>query len=130
MLDQRGRLLVAALGFAGLPLPSYDRALHALRSWLDSWSGIGLIVVGMTHRGFQVGVGERGAGQWIAVFYHGGGGHEPIDAAGTAQEPTPWRAVQRAAWAVMERTARRCREVVPRSRPNPHQATVVRVRLS
>jgi len=40
VLDQRGRLLVAALGFAGLPRPSYDRALHALRSWLDSWPGI------------------------------------------------------------------------------------------
>jgi hypothetical protein len=26
---------------------SYDRALHALRSWLDSWSGIGHVVVGM-----------------------------------------------------------------------------------
>ena len=34
MLDQRGHLLRAALGFAGLPRPSYDRALHALRSWL------------------------------------------------------------------------------------------------
>jgi hypothetical protein len=39
--DQRGRLLVAALGFAGCSLPSYDRALHALSNWLDSWSGIG-----------------------------------------------------------------------------------------
>ncbi len=36
MLDQRGQLLRAALGFAGLPLPSYDRALHALRVWLVS----------------------------------------------------------------------------------------------
>jgi len=31
MLDQRGQLLRAALGFAGLPRPSYDRALWALR---------------------------------------------------------------------------------------------------
>ena len=36
--DQRGRLLMAALGFAGLPRPSYDRALRALRFWLDSWA--------------------------------------------------------------------------------------------
>jgi hypothetical protein len=36
MSDQRGRLLMAALGFAGLPRPSYDRALWALRTWLDS----------------------------------------------------------------------------------------------
>jgi hypothetical protein len=41
VLDQRGQLLRAALGFAGLPRPSYDRALWALRTWLDSWSGIG-----------------------------------------------------------------------------------------
>ena len=52
MLDPRGRLLRAALGFAGLPRPSYDRALWALRSWLDSWSGIGRIAVGMAHQGF------------------------------------------------------------------------------
>jgi predicted SnoaL-like aldol condensation-catalyzing enzyme len=36
VIDQRGRLLVAALGFAGLSGPSYDRSLWALR--LDSWS--------------------------------------------------------------------------------------------
>jgi hypothetical protein len=47
VLDQRGRLLRAALGFAGLDRPSYDRALWALRTWLDSWSGIGRIAVGM-----------------------------------------------------------------------------------
>jgi hypothetical protein len=39
--DQRGRLLVAALGFAGCSMPSYDRALWVLRSWLDSWPDIG-----------------------------------------------------------------------------------------
>ncbi len=43
MIDHRGRLLLAALGFAGLSMPSYDRALWALRSWLDSWPGIGAI---------------------------------------------------------------------------------------
>jgi hypothetical protein len=40
MLDQRGQLLPAVLGFATLPLPSYDRSLHALRTWMDSWAGI------------------------------------------------------------------------------------------
>jgi hypothetical protein len=29
VLDQRGRLLVAALGFAGLTMPSYDRTRSA-----------------------------------------------------------------------------------------------------
>jgi hypothetical protein len=54
VLDQRGRLLVAALGFAGLPRPSYDRSLWALRTWLDSWSGIGRIAVGMAHQGYDL----------------------------------------------------------------------------
>jgi hypothetical protein len=57
-----------------------------------------LIVVGMTHQGVQVSLGEHGAGQWIAVFYAGHRGHEPVAAAGTMQAATPWRAVQRAAW--------------------------------
>jgi hypothetical protein len=37
---ERRRVLLA-LGFAGCSMPSYDRALHALRSWLDRWSGVG-----------------------------------------------------------------------------------------
>jgi len=54
VLDQRGRLLKAALGFAGCGTPSYDRALHALRTWLDSWSGIGHVTVGMARQGFDL----------------------------------------------------------------------------
>jgi hypothetical protein len=49
VLDQRGRLLVAAVGFAGCSMPSYDRPLRALRTWLDFWSGIGHVAVGMAH---------------------------------------------------------------------------------
>ena len=51
-------------------------------------------------------LGEHGAGQWIAVFYSGHGGHAPVTAAGTAQEQTPWRAVQRAAWQSLNKEAR------------------------
>jgi hypothetical protein len=64
-----------------------------MHSWLDNWNGIGLIVVGMRRHGFEVSLGEHGAGQCIAVFYQ-----EPVTAAGTAQPPTPWGAVQMAAW--------------------------------
>jgi hypothetical protein len=74
--------------------------MHAL---LDSWAGIGLVGVGMAHQGYQVSLGEHGSARWIAVFYRAGGGHEPVVAAGTAQEVTPWRAVQRAAWAAISR---------------------------
>ena len=51
MIDQRGQLLRAVLGFAGLSRPSADRALSALRTWLDSWAGIGRIAVGMARQG-------------------------------------------------------------------------------
>ena len=55
----------------------------------------------MSHQGFTVSLGEHGVGRWIAVLFYGRGGHEPVAAAGSAWEPTPWRAVQRAAWAAM-----------------------------
>jgi len=54
VLDQRGQLLRAALGFAGLPRPSYDRALWALRTWLDTWTGIGHVAVGMHRQGYDL----------------------------------------------------------------------------
>jgi len=38
----------------GLPRPSYDRSLWALRTWLDSWSGIGQVVVGMARQGYDL----------------------------------------------------------------------------
>jgi hypothetical protein len=91
VLDQRGQLLRAALGFAGLPRPSYDRALHALRSWLDSWSGIGRIAVGMAHQGFDLQLTRYDERGWRATFYTTGMEHSP-----TWERP-PWRATQRAA---------------------------------
>jgi hypothetical protein len=76
--------------------------LTLVHRWLDSWAGIGLIVVGMAHQDFRVDLGDHGSGRWIAVFYQGAGGQQPIEVAATAQEGTPWRAVQRAAWASTE----------------------------
>ena len=32
-------------------MPFYDRALHALRTWLDSWPGIGHVAVCMARQG-------------------------------------------------------------------------------
>jgi len=51
----------------------------------------------MARQGFQVSLGDHGSGQWIAVFYAGHGGQQPLEAAGTARAPTPWAALQRAA---------------------------------
>jgi hypothetical protein len=54
VLDQRGMLLIGAAGFAGYSLPSYDRGLWALRTWLDSWPGIGHVVVGTHRQGYDL----------------------------------------------------------------------------
>jgi len=67
MLDQRGQLLRAALGFAGCSLPSYDRALWALRTWLDSWTGIGYVAVGMHRQGFDLQLTQYDDRGWRAT---------------------------------------------------------------
>ena len=97
--EHRRSSLIAALGF--LQIPPRAPELQLLHRWLDTWTGGGLIVVGMSHQRFQVSLGEHGAGQWIAVFYSGHGGHEPVVAAGTTQAPTPWQAVQVYAFSVV-----------------------------
>jgi len=97
VLDQRGQLLRAALGFAGLSMPSYDRALHALRSWLDSWRGIGAVERGMAHQGYDLQLTRYDARGWRATFYTTGMEHSPTSATGTGWERTPWHAVQGAA---------------------------------
>jgi hypothetical protein len=60
---------VAALGFAGLPRPSYDPALWALRTWLDSWAGIGRIAVGMARQGYDLQLTRYDERGWRATFY-------------------------------------------------------------
>jgi len=97
VLDQRGRLLMAALGFAGCGTPSYDRALHALRTWLDSWSGIGHVTVGMARQGFDLQLTRYDEKGWRATFYTTGMEHSPTSATGTGWERAPWHAVQSAA---------------------------------
>jgi hypothetical protein len=50
MLDRRGRQLPVAISFVDIrPAPS-DAALGALRSWLDSWAGIGAVTAGIAHQ--------------------------------------------------------------------------------
>ena len=103
MLDQRVRLLVAALGFTGFSLPSYDRALHALRSWLDSWAGIGRVAVSMARQGYDLQLTRYDEKGWRATFYTTGTEHSPTSATGTGWERTPWRATQRAAWEALKK---------------------------
>ena len=86
MLDQLGQLLRAAVGFAGCSMPYYDRALWALRAWLDSWTGIGRIAVGMHRQGFDLQLKQYDDRGWRATFYTTGMEHSPTSATGTAWE--------------------------------------------
>ena len=97
MLDQRGQLLMAALGYAACAMPSYDRSLHALRTWLDSWAGIGHVAVGMARQGYDLQLTRYDERGWRATFYASGMEHSPTSATGTGWERTPWHATQRAA---------------------------------
>jgi hypothetical protein len=82
VLDQRGQLLRAALGFAGLSRPSYDRSLWALRFWLDSWSGIGHVTAGMARQGFDLQLTRYDERGWRATFYTTGMEHSLTSAKG------------------------------------------------
>src|SRR5437867_10861592 len=59
------------------PLPAYDRALHAPRTWLDSWSGIGHAAVGMHRQGFDLQSTQYDERGWRATFYVTGMEHSP-----------------------------------------------------
>jgi len=52
MLDARGRLLRAALGF--LSLDQNEPELRHLRQCFDNWRGIGDVVTGMQRHGYDV----------------------------------------------------------------------------
>ncbi len=97
MLNQCGQLLRAAFGFAGLPRPSYDRALWALRFWLDSWRGIGDVERGMARQGYDLQLTRYDERGWRATFYTTGMEHSITSATASAWERTPWHAVQGAA---------------------------------
>ena len=98
----RGQLLRAAVGFAGCSMPAYDRALHALRTLLDSWAGIGHVAVGMARQGYDLQLTRYDELGWRATFYMTGMEHSPTSATGSAWERTPWRAVQGAAWEALK----------------------------
>jgi hypothetical protein len=76
-LTNAANFLRAAVGFAGCTLPSYVRALWALRTWLDSWAGIARIAVGMAHQGFDLHLTRYDERGWRATFYTTGMEHSP-----------------------------------------------------
>ena len=71
-------------------MPAYDRALWALRTWLDWWSGIGRVAPGMHRQGYDLQLTQYDEKGWRATFYTRGMEHSPTSATGTAWERTPW----------------------------------------
>jgi hypothetical protein len=91
--------LPAALAFA--QLEPREPELQLLHRWLDTWSGLGDIAVGMARHGYRLSLSNIGPGEWRAVF-----ATQPQWAPeGYGVAPTPWAAVQRAAWAAIRRGA-------------------------
>jgi len=82
MSDQPARLLVAALGIAGLH--SSDCALHDLRTWLDSWTSMGHVAVGMHRQGYDLQLTQYDDRGWRATFYTTRMEHSPTSATSTA----------------------------------------------
>ena len=101
MTDRRGRLLLVTLEAARVDadLP----VLGELRSWLDSWRGIGAVNAGMHRQGYDLQLTQYDERGWRATFYTTGLEHSPTSATGTGWERTPWHATQRAAWAALKR---------------------------
>jgi hypothetical protein len=96
-LTHAARRLRAAL--AAVLVPDHAPELRLVREWLDSWSGIGLIIAGRTHQGWDVQLTAYAARDWRANFFPVGIAHSIVG--GSAWGPTPWRAVQRAAWGTL-----------------------------
>lgn len=96
---RRRALLVAALGFAGLRrAPAGAAALVALRRWLGSWPGIGVVAEGMARQGYDLGLTRYDERGWRATFYVTGMEHSATAATGSAFAAMPWEAVRQAAW--------------------------------
>jgi hypothetical protein len=102
-LDARGRRLRAAL--AAVLVRDNAPELRLVRAWLNNWSGIGLIVVGMTWQGWDLQLTAYSGRDWRANFFPVGIAHSIVG--GSAWEPTPWRAVKWAAWEVVRQGAPR-----------------------
>lgn len=103
---RRAALIFVTLGFAALARIPADMApaFQALHRWLDSWRGIGELATGMHRQGFDLHLVQYAEEGWRCTFYTTGKEHSLTTTTGTAWEPTPWLAVQRAAARALDRT--------------------------
>ena len=79
---------------------SREPELAVVHAWLDTWSGIRAIVVGMRRHGYDLWLScdENG---WRATFLHRSHLMQPWVGQVLTWWPTPWRAVQEAAWGAL-----------------------------
>jgi hypothetical protein len=105
VLDARGRLLRAALGFVTLRAAPRHRALEALHDYLDSWRGMGALAAGMARQDFDLQLTRYAERGWRANFYPSGLAHSVVK--GTGWATTPWGSVQQAAWEAITKEDRR-----------------------
>jgi hypothetical protein len=96
-LERRRVLLRAAVGFAQIRVPDPPPELALVHRWLDSWTGIGHIAVGMARHGYDVSLTSDENG-WRATFLHRDHLTRPWIGQVLGWRPTPWEAVQEAAW--------------------------------
>ena len=99
MNDRLGRLLLVTLEAARVDadLP----ALDALRSWLNSWRGIGAVERGMARQAYDLQLRRYDATGWRATLCMSGMEYSVTSATASAFEPTPRKAVEGAAWAAL-----------------------------
>jgi len=91
----RRALLLAAL--AAMRVKTDAPELAILHAWPDSWSGLGLVVVGMQRHGYDLTLTHDRSG-WRATFLHRSHVLYPWVGQVLTWWLTPWRAVQEAAW--------------------------------
>jgi hypothetical protein len=96
-MTSRRALLAAALGF--LQLRREPAKVATLRRYLDSWRGLGDVVGGLNAQGLDLELRQFPRG-WRANLYPTGTAHSIVVA--SAWEPTPWGAVQQAAWGTLK----------------------------
>jgi hypothetical protein len=99
-LDARGRRLRAALAAVLVKAAAPElKMMHerSTRGPASDWSSSA-----WPTRAFDLQLAAYGGRDWRANFFSAGIAHSILT--GTGCEPTPWRAVQRAAWAAIPRT--------------------------
>ena len=86
---RRRSLLTAALGFAlldtrGKPMPP---EVQTVRTWLDTWTGIGHVVTGMARQDYDLELTRYDGRGWGATFYVAGMEHSLTSRTASAWEP-------------------------------------------